>query len=511
MRIGPVELSAVKDWDPAPGVLVSWHPTPASCAKALAAPVSAVPPSYVQARQIRSFSEQAARGLDHSRLLIASVEVFGHCDLRAMTYVINAHLRRHDTYRSWFELRDTDHIVRHSIADPADIEFVPTTHGEMTSADLRQHIVATPDSLHWDCFSFGVIQRADSFTFYASIDHLHADGQFVGVGLMEFQSMYTALIMGEPPIGLSEAGSYVDFCVRQHEYTSALTVDSPEVRAWIDFAEINNGTFPEFPLPLGDPSVRCGGDLLSMMLMDEQQTQRFESACMAANARFIGGMLACIAIAIHELTGADTYFGITPKDIRTPADLMTQGWLTGQIPVTVPVAGLSFNEIARIAQTSFDTGADLAKVPFERVVELSPSLRRPQPLFSLVNFFDAQVGPLSAVTKLFEGLNVGTYSDGRVTYPLSTMVGRFDETAASVLFPDNPVARESVTAYLRAIRSVCMRIANGGTAERVGNVVALSPGRRNNIERMTWRSCRAGDFIDICNLKVANVTVDREA
>lgn len=127
MRIGPVELSAVKDWDPAPGVLVSWHPTPASCAKALAAPVSAVPPSYVQARQIRSFSEQAARGLDHSRLLIASVEVFGHCDLRAMTYVINAHLRRHDTYRSWFELRDTDHIVRHSIADPADIEFVPTT------------------------------------------------------------------------------------------------------------------------------------------------------------------------------------------------------------------------------------------------------------------------------------------------------------------------------------------------------------------------------------------------
>ncbi|COX11815.1 polyketide synthase [Mycobacterium tuberculosis] len=91
------------------------------------------------------------------------------------------------------------------------------------------------------------------------------------------------------------------------------------------------------------------------------------------------------------------------------------------------------------------------------------------------------------------------------------MVGRFDETAASVLFPDNPVARESVTAYLRAIRSVCMRIANGGTAERVGNVVALSPGRRNNIERMTWRSCRAGDFIDICNLKVANVTVDREA
>ncbi len=81
----------------------------------------------------------------------------------------------------------------------------------MTSADLRQHIVATPDSLHWDCFSFESFSEQTPQPFYASIDHLHADGQFVGVGLMEFQMMYTALIMGEPPIGLSEAGSYVDF------------------------------------------------------------------------------------------------------------------------------------------------------------------------------------------------------------------------------------------------------------------------------------------------------------
>ncbi len=82
-----------------------------------------------------------------------------------MTYVINAHLRRHDTYRSWFEFTDADHIVRHTIADPADIEFVPIKHGEMTPAEWRDHILATPDPLQWDCFSFGVIQRADHFTF----------------------------------------------------------------------------------------------------------------------------------------------------------------------------------------------------------------------------------------------------------------------------------------------------------------------------------------------------------
>jgi 2'-acyl-2-O-sulfo-trehalose (hydroxy)phthioceranyltransferase len=474
VRIGPLEVSTVNEWAPAPGALFSWHPSPAARAKALEAPASAVPPSYVQARHLRSLREQAARGLDHSRLLIASAEVAGHCDLRAMTYVVNAHLRRHDTYRSWFEYQDADHIVRHTIADPADIEFVPTGHGELTSAQLQDHIVATPDSLQWDCFTFGVIQHPDRFTFYASVDHLHADGQFVGMGLMEFQTMYAALIAGDPPIELPPAGCYADYCVRQREYTSALTADSPEVRAWIDFAELNAGTFPAFPLPLGDQSVPYDGDLLGVTLLDEDQTHRFETACVAAGARFVGGMFACLALAVHELTSAETYFGITPKDTRgTQADLTTQGWFTGQIPIAVAVAGLSFNDIARSAQASFDSGADLARVPFERVVELVPSLRSPQPLFSLVNFFDAQASPLSMMTKLFEGLTVGAHSDGRVTYPLSTMVGRFDETAASVLFPNHPVARNSVTRYLGAIKSVCVRIADGGAAERARNVADL--------------------------------------
>jgi len=456
-----MEVAAIHEWEPSPGSLISWHPSPASRAKASEAPVSAVPPSYIQARHLRSFVEQAARGLDHSRLLIATCDVQGRCDIRAMSFVINAHLRRHDTYLSWFEYRNADDIIRHTIADPADIEFVATDHGEMSSAELRDHVVTTPDSLQWDCFSFGVIQRADRFTFYASIDHLHADGQFIGVGLMEFQTMYAALVKGEPPVGLAQAGNYDDFCLRQREYTSGLSVDSPEVCRWIEFAESNGGSFPKFPLPLGDQSVPYGGALMSMTLLNERQTERFERACIAGGARFVGGMFACIALAVHELTGQDTYFGLTPKDIRSDeAEFMTQGWFTGQIPVTVPVAG-SFNDIARAAQAAFDSGADLANVPFERVVELAPSLRKPEPLFSLVNFFDAQVSPLSMLAKLFEGLKAGAYSDDRVTYPLSTMVGRFDVTAASILFPNTQVARESITQYLQTLKSVCVRVADG--------------------------------------------------
>ena len=82
-----------------------------------------------------------------------------------MTYVLNSHLRRHDTYHSWFEFTDAGHIVRHTIPEPTDIELVPTVYGEMTPAEWRSHILATPNPPQWGCFRFMIIQRADHFTF----------------------------------------------------------------------------------------------------------------------------------------------------------------------------------------------------------------------------------------------------------------------------------------------------------------------------------------------------------
>ncbi|MGP0080100.1 MAG: acyltransferase, partial [Mycobacterium sp.] len=91
------------DWDPGSGTVVTWQPTPGCIAKAAQAPVSPVPPSSMQAGHLRGFVEFRERGLDYSRAVMGSWDVPGKCDIRAMTYVINAHIRRHATYHSWFE------------------------------------------------------------------------------------------------------------------------------------------------------------------------------------------------------------------------------------------------------------------------------------------------------------------------------------------------------------------------------------------------------------------------
>ena len=461
MQVASVALGTIVDWAPGPGTVVSWHPSPAALEKARQAPVSAVPPSYMQAGHLRGFSEYAAQGLDYSRLFIGSCDVAGRCDIRTMSYVINAHVRRHDTYRSWFEYQNAETIIRHTIADPGDIKFVPTKHGEMTPTEFRDLVLATPDPLHWDCFSFGVMQRADHFNFYMSVDHIHMDAKFVGVILMELILMYAALVEGEAPIPLPESGSYDDYCVRQHRDTSVLTLETPEVQRWIQFAENNNGAFPDLPLPLGDPSLPCSGDLIAVELMNDQQTAQFESACVESGARFVGGVFACAALAEYELTGAQTYYGLSTADTRTPEELMTLGWFTGLVPVVVPIATTSFGDAARAAQASFDSNTPLANVPFDRVLELAPWLNRPRPNFPQVNYYDAGAIP-TFLTPEFAGLSMGMYFDGRLSLPLCMWVARLEKaTELVVLFPNNPIARESVTRYAAAMKSVYVRVAEG--------------------------------------------------
>jgi mycolipenoyl-CoA---2-(long-chain-fatty acyl)-trehalose mycolipenoyltransferase / long-chain-acyl-CoA---trehalose acyltransferase len=463
---GEEAFGAIDEWAPDPGSVVCWQPSPASLAKVRQAPINAVPASHQQARHLRNFSDHAARGVDMSRLCIGSWDMPGRCDIRVLTYVINTHLRRHDTYHSWFEFADGDRILRHTVRNPADIQCVPIKHGEMTPEDFREHIVSTPSPLEWDCFRFAIIQRADHFTFCFSIDHLYIDAQFLGAIRMELYLMYTSLLAGGAPPPLPTPGSYADYCVRQHEYTSALTLDSPQVRGWVDFFEQNDGTLPECPVSLGDGSGSC--DLMFVRLMDERQTADFESACIAAGGRFSGGVFASAALAQYELTGAETYSGLVACDTRsTRTEFLTIGWFTGFVPITIPVSSSSFGAAVRAAQQSFDSGKALANVPFSRVLELAPWLRMPQGRVPLLFHLDASGPPLSTIVKSeWGGSNIKIHHDGGVPARFDLRVNRYEkETHAMVFFPDNPVARESVTRYIETLKSIYLRVAEGRGGE----------------------------------------------
>ncbi len=460
-----VAMKPIHDWSGESGEVVSWNPSRASAAKVAEAPVSDVPVSYQQEQHLLAFRKHTAQGTDMARLNIPAWDIPGHCDIRAMSHVINAYLRRHDTFHSWFEYAEDGRILRRTVENPRDIKFVPTKHGEMSASEWRDHILATPGPWQWDCFRFGIIQRDSHFTMYISVDHVHTDAMFMGLAFVEIHMMYQALVHGSAPLQLPDAGSYDRYCLEQRQYTAELHADSPEIRDWMEFLQANGGTVGQFPFPLGDPSLPHTGDVVTVELLDREQGDRFEAACAAAGARFSGGVFACGAIAQHALAGTDTYRVITPTTTRrSESEFMTTGWFTGLVPITVEVSASSFGATARAAQQSFDGGMSLAHVPVERVLELADpnsGVRGADPGVPMLSFLDA--GLLSpGVIGEWQRLNGTLYSDSRSAFQVGMWVNRLqDRTTVSAAFPSNPVARESVLRYLEAMKAVYLRVVEG--------------------------------------------------
>ncbi len=163
---------------------------------------------------------------------------------------------------------------------------------------MARYVLATPDPLQWDCFRFGIIQHEHRFALYAVVDHLHCDPMIIAGLYIEILMNYNALLAGKAPVQLPPAASYDDFCIRESSNVSTLTLESARgAQSGSSSPAANGGTLPDFPLPLGDPSIPCGGEVLVRRLLGPEQTARFESICQQAGARFSGGLFACMALA----------------------------------------------------------------------------------------------------------------------------------------------------------------------------------------------------------------------
>ncbi|BAX93778.1 condensation domain-containing protein [Mycobacterium shigaense] len=455
-------LGTVDDWT-AEGTVVSWYPTARTHASAAEAQPHPAPVSHQQSQHLRYYRRQVGRGRDIPRLCIGAWEIDGICDISAMTDALNAHLRRHDTYHDRFDFGDDDEILRYVIAEPEKITVSPKDLGRMTPAQIRKLILDTPDPLQWDCFTFGVIQGDDRFTIYIAIDHLRADGMSAGVIFLDIQTMYFTALQNGNEI-LPPAPSHREYSANQRAYIQSLDEDSPEIRSWRAFLAANNGSLPRFPLELGEANADTPGAIDVFDLIDDEQARRFEAACRAAGARFSGGVFACAALAEHRLTGAATYFGLTPFDNRRDlAHATAVGWLASFIPLTIPTAGATFDEAVSAAQTSFDANTALGAVPYYHLLE-SPS-QEPFPIevpdhpVPMLSYIDIRKLPFG---QSFDGLRAGVWGDNRLSETVCMWVNRMhDRTHLVVAYPGTDTARRSVLRYVEAIRAEFQRVSDG--------------------------------------------------
>jgi hypothetical protein len=458
-----VALGDINQWQPPNGPVTTWTASPAAREAARNARRTELPPSYQQAQHLWAAYEGKALGRQQPRLMVVVWDIPGVCDIPTMTAAITAHVRRHDTYHHWFEF-ENDVIARRTIDNSDEIDFVPVEFGHMSAQQVRTHaLTTTPETLEWDCFTFGIVQHTDYFTFYTSVDHLHIDGMSAALIFLDVNLMYQGLrqdVHQQQPTTLPPAGSYHDYTVRQREHVASLTLSSAEIKDWMKFARDTDGDWPRFPLPLGNTWATGNGDFVTVELLDAAEAECFDTACRAAGARFSGGVLACAALAEHELTGSKTFHGFTPYDTRTPGiDTMTVGWFASLFPVAVRIGDGSFAEAARAAQKSFDEAKHLAGVPMDRVRELAtPDQLGTMPLARpamMVSFMDFRKIPVAG---RFDQTNFGTYGDDLSHGSINMWINRqADKTTVTISFPDNAKARKSVHRYIAVLTQVFAR------------------------------------------------------
>ncbi|MGV0991264.1 MAG: condensation domain-containing protein [Mycobacterium sp.] len=445
------------NWTPGRGIVTEWTASSSSRELAAAASVDPLPPTFQQKQHLRSAHTARELRRSSARLILTSWNVAGWCDIAAMTEAINAHLRRHDTYHSAFDVTDEGDVIRRTIDCPERIEFVPAVLGLMEQDEIREHVqTATPNTLEWDCFTFGVIQKEHHFTFYANIDHLHTDGTSSLVIYGDITRDYQALTLGRDESD-AEPAAYRDFTEQQHDEVETLTRDSAPVKDWVDFALDAEGEWPSFPLELGNADDGSGGAFTAEIL-NAEQTEAFDTACRRAGARFSGGVLACAAIADHDFTHADTVHIFSPLDTRTRDQATSVGWYASLFPISVDVTN-DFGETARSAQKSFDANKHLAAVPFDRVLDLvdadeldTAGSSRPM-MVSLFDFrkLDPAIGD-----------NLGMFIDDLNHGGINIWVTRNREsTTVTVSFPETFDSRRSIHNYIAALRDAFISVAGG--------------------------------------------------
>ncbi|BCK56761.1 condensation domain-containing protein [Nocardia wallacei] len=461
-----VNFGFFDDWHPEPGRLTSWTASPRSRATVRQAPVHEARPSYQQEAYLQAAHRNSGADFRVSRLCMIAFDIPGAPVRAAMTRTVNAFLRRHDTFSSWFALDSDGRFVRH-VAAAEDIEFEATEHGEFTdSAAIRAHVQAeTPGPEAWDCFSFGVIERDHSFTVYAAVDHLHTDGVAQALSCVDLLTLYgRELSGGQVPI--AEVDGHIAHCARERERNGRLTLESPQVRRWVELLQRNDGDVPSFPLELGGSGGYTTGAVVTVPLMSEAEALRFEQACVDHGGRFHGGLFVALAIAQLELTGKDWYFGFSPANTRsTPGEAGSIGWYTNLIPITLAIRpDDTFTTLVGPAQESAERAKDLLDVSLHRVLELvTPDLgirTRPGWAAPMLSYVDVRK---IAGAEMFDQINGGLFGNNASAGEVYTWVNRFhDQTKLSVLFPDTPQAHESIDRYVKAVTSVITAVAAEG-------------------------------------------------
>jgi hypothetical protein len=464
------------DFRPLPGDLVEWTVSAETGAAAMRAPIDPVPLSYNQELHLRSALAARRLGASGNPWIGASFDIEGGVDLNSLGLAFAVWMRRHEALRSGFRDRD-DTIERFTLsADDVDLrqeEASRFTSSELLHDHLDRRFASGTNPFSWPPLVLGVVSRETRSTVFVALDHVAGDGYSLALAVWELQTSYEAFLEGQVPV-LPETGSFLELCLAERARGAEISATDPAVGAWREFIRACGGTSPTFPLDLG---VTAGDawpqSVYTRLIVGADEAQAFEEVCEGAGSGMFAGILACMAISIHELTGQLEFRTVTPMQTRRQSNWRhAMGWFVTCSPLSFSLAGAgSFADILNRAQLSVNSALRLARVPALRIVELLGDEFRitRRDLFSMVSFTDYRTFPGAG---RHDEWNASTM--GRVTEADDSHVWisrQHDGLHISIRHPDTPTAGVVLEEYAQLIGTLLAHEARGANCPLASDAV----------------------------------------
>lgn len=304
--------------------------------------------------------------------------------------------------------------------------------------------------------------RGGGFLLVFGADHSVMDAYSMMLAISEIQRLYREVRTGEPA-RLPAVNSCVDYGAVERAAGDELSTTHAAVRAWDGFLARSGARFPAFPLDIVSPRRPTPGrhqSGLSAWALTAERAAAFEQRCRAAGHTVQSGVLATLAAAARELTGAEPLrFAMPMHTRREPGDVHAMGWYVGLTPVEIDSSGAEdFDALLERAAVAVRAARPLARYPYPRIAHLLGNASVPR---FVVSYLDVRAVPDAAAWREWavRPLRSGETSEDEVYFWIARSP---DGIAVSARFPSNEVAAATVHEFIHAVTRMLTEVAVRG-------------------------------------------------
>jgi amino acid adenylation domain-containing protein len=364
-------------------------------------PADAVIPLSADQRQIWLHASMAPEAPLYNESI--TIHRFGSFDLDAMKRAVNEILRRHESWRTGFEMVDGELVQLVHPHRPIEIPVSDVSHLPEAERDAAALAIGSDDARRAidladaPLFRAHVVKLAeDDHRLYLTLHHIIFDGVSIyRVIVPELAALYEAFAAGRPSPLREPALQYGDYAVWQLDY-----LDSPPVKRQLDhWREALTGAPTKLELA-GDRArsvERTHAGSMEVFHLSHELTESLKALSRAEGVTLYMTLLAAFKAMLHRYSGEEDIVvgGVTDLRRRPELEQLVGYFLNTMALRSRPSGEQPFRSYLGQVRDSVLGALGASEVPFDMVVRELKIRAEPgaHPLFNILFSIEPPVDP----------------------------------------------------------------------------------------------------------------------